>query len=461
MIFNLHKMKNYLAVFIFILAALLVDFSAHKWKKNEVFNYDVYGYHNYLPAIFIYHDITEYKFLDSIEVKYRPTGDKFYKYGLTEAPKTHYLCNQYPIGVALFQLPFFAVAHTWATLTHQDPPDGYSSPYQHATVLSTLLFATLALLLLISFLRNYFSTGVVFFTVLLLAMGTNFFQYATLESGFSHVYLFFLYTAILYLTRKWYLNATVSHSILLGICIGLCAITRPIDILAFLIPLCWVNSDIPKRAYLKANRNKILLIILFTFIITLPQLIYWKYVTDQWMYYSYTKVDYFQFDRFRLIHGLFSYRKGWFIYTPIALLAFISVLHISRQSNFYFYKKVFWVFFLPMLFLVFSWHNWFYGWSFGCRALIQTLPVLAIPIALLLEKSLTFTILQKMGLYITISFFVFLNLFQTWQYNKGILHGSMMNESMYWRIFLTTKHNPELDKNYKLQEELDWNTGGW
>jgi len=37
----------------------------------------------------------------------------------------------------------------------------------------------------------------------------------------------------------------------------------------------------------------------------------------------------------------------------------------------------------------------------------------------------------------------------------------MMNESMYWRIFLTTKHNPELDKNYKLQEELDWNTGGW
>jgi len=66
-----------------------------------------------------------------------------------------------------------------------------------------------------------------------------------------------------------------------------------------------------------------------------------------------------------------------------------------------------------------------------------------------------------MGLYITISFFVFLNLFQTWQYNKGILHGSMMNESMYWRIFLTTKHNPELDKNYKLQEELDWNTGGW
>jgi len=455
----MRKIFPYTAVLLFAIVALLVDFSNHKWKRNEVFGYDVFGYHNYLPALFIYHDITEYKFIDSIERKYKPTGNSFYKYGLYKAPQTKNLCNQYPMGVALFQLPLFSIAHIWATITKQDIADGYSSPYQHATVFSTLLFALLGLILLTSFLKNYFSNLIVFITILSISFGTNFFQYATLESGFSHVYIFFLYCAILYLSEKWYKNATIKNSILLGICIGLCAITRPIDILSCLIPLCWYNPDIPKWPYLKENWRKIALIVIVTFITLLPQLIYWKYVTNQWIYYSYSQYDFFEFDRFRVIHGLFSYRKGWFIYTPLALIAVVMIFFIPKDSKLYFYQKLSWIFFIPMVYLVFSWHNWFYGGSFGCRALIQTLPLLAIPLALFIDRSFTKKIVRKIIVSITLILLISLNLFQTWQYNKNIIHYAYMNEVVYWQVFLSTKNNPQAEKNLQLQEQMDWNAG--
>jgi hypothetical protein len=453
------KTAPYISVILFFIVSLCVVFNFAKWKKNKVFQFDVYGYHNYLPALLIYNDITQYNYLDSIEKKYRPTHDDFYKYGLYEVEKTKNLCNQYPIGVALFQLPFFTIAHLWTKTTLQDVPDGYSSPYQHATVFSTLLFATLALLLLASFLKNYFSNTIIFFTILLIALGTNFFQYATLESGLSHIYLFFLYCAILYLSEKWYKKATTSKSILLGICIGLCAITRHIDILACLIPLCWYNVNAPKIPYLKRHWKKIALIIVVTFITTLPQLIYWKYVTDQWVYYSYSKTAYFEFDRFRVLHGLFSYRKGWFIYSPLLLLAFIPILFIPKNSFLHFYKKLLFIFFIPMVYLVFSWHDWFYGWSFGCRSLLQTIPLLAIPMALLIEKINTLKKVNKILASSVLLLLLLLNLFQTWQYNHSLIHGTLMNKQSYWNNFLKTVPDSQYKKNIKLQEEIDYNKG--
>lgn len=457
------KYLPYLSVLIFLIVALIVDFSNHKWKRNEVLNYDIFGYHNYLPALIIYKDITKYNYLDSIERKYNPTNGAFNKYGLHPSPKDSNLCNQYPIGVAIFQTPFFIVAHLWATISKQDTPDGYSSPYQHAVVFSTLFFALLSLVVLIKFLQNYFSNPIIFFTILLITFATNFFHYATLESGLSHIYQFFLYSTMLYLSVKWYLKANIYNSIYIGICIGLAIVTRPIDILICLIPLFWSNPKafISKPQYLKNNLKYIFIIIIFTFLSCLPQMLYWKYVTGNWIYYSYSSVDYFQFDRFRVIHGLFSYRKGWFIYTPLALIAFIQAYNIKATSSTFFYKKIFWIFFIPIIYLVFSWHNWFYGWSYGCRALLGTIPLLAIPIAYFLQNTVQQKLYKKITTTIIIIFITFLNLFQTWQYEHYIIHGTLMNESIYWNLFLKTEKPKDLDKNFKLQEELDWNTGGW
>jgi hypothetical protein len=135
--------------------------------------------------------------MDSINAKYKPAGEDYPRYGLFKIKKTGRYCNQYSMGVAIFQMPLFLIAHAWAVFTKQDLADGYSSPYQHATVISTLLFVVMGLVLLTKFLLNYFNQLTVFATILLIDLGTNLFNYSTSDSGFSQSYLFFAYSAVL------------------------------------------------------------------------------------------------------------------------------------------------------------------------------------------------------------------------------------------------------------------------
>jgi NADH:ubiquinone oxidoreductase subunit 3 (subunit A) len=62
----------------------------------------------------------------------------------------------------------------------------------------------------------------------------------------------------------------------------------------------------------------------------------------------------------------------------------IAVLYLffGRKDEFQKdYRRMLFIFFVPMIYFVFAWHCWFYGWSFGCRALLQTMPLLALPLA--------------------------------------------------------------------------------
>lgn len=123
-------MKNWIPLFaatIFFISAVAVDYSYEKWKKESVLEYDVLGYHHYLPATLIYHDITRYRFMDSVQ-RVQNCRPNLYC-ALWEVPGTNNRCNQYPMGVSLFQLPFFIAAHVWAVVTKQDPANGYSPPY--------------------------------------------------------------------------------------------------------------------------------------------------------------------------------------------------------------------------------------------------------------------------------------------------------------------------------------------
>jgi hypothetical protein len=454
-------MKNkyvYLATILFLIVALKIDFDQHRWQQNRVFQYDTFGNHNYLPSFFLYNDISQYKFMDTIYNRYKPAGEGIKMYGLFKIEKTGKYCNKYPMGVSVFQMPLFLVAHLHNLITKQDASDGYSSPYQHSVVLSTLLFTVWGFILLTNFLLVYFNKKEVFITILLLSFATNLFHYATSESGFSHPYLFFIFCAVLYLTEKWYKVPNYKYSILIGICIGLSAITRPIDALVFLVPLFWDWKRISNLEFLKSNKYYILIAILFTFLTALPQMIYWKYITDSWIFFSYPG-EQFEFGRFRVIQGLFSYRKGWFIYTPIAFLGFIALFKIPKDSVYYFYKKPILIFFIPMIYIVFSWHSWFYGWSFGCRSLIETLPLLAFPIAFLVKSIFNLKLFYRVASILGLSFLIYLNLFQTWQYTVGILPGNCINDIFYYKAFLKTENIPNKDGILKMQQLIDAENG--
>ena len=433
-----------------------IDTTHKKWRHHSVLNWDVFGYYNYLPAAFIYQDLKAYDFLDSILTKYNPVDKSRGKYGLHPTPKEGFLCNQYPVGVSILQSPGFFIAHAFCLLKMPNSANGYSSPYQHSVVLTTLLFACLSSALLMVFLMHYFDPMVALATVLLLMLGTNVLEYASNSSGFAHVYQFFFYSAVLLLTQRWYISPHWLTSTFLGICIGLAIISRPTDIFIAFIPLFWNGISREKWSFLYSHLDKIITVIVATFLMCSIQMIYWKYAAGQWIYFSYSTSDYFQFKNFRVVHGLFSYRKGWFVYTPLAFIGFLSLRYISTALSFY--KKLFWIYFIPMIYIVFSWHNWYYGWSFGCRALIGSLPLLALPIASWIHHIKSEKIGKHIAVGALLSFFVFLNVFQTWQYHKGMIHGTHMSEAVYWKIFLKTKRPENLERYFSEQKKFDWNT---
>ena len=96
-----------------------MDFS--NLDRHIITNYDGMGYYMYLPAIFIYNDITEYKWLDDVDKKYRIVGDEW-KFQISKQENGNYV-TKYLGGVSILQAPFFFAAHGYALMTHH-PADG-------------------------------------------------------------------------------------------------------------------------------------------------------------------------------------------------------------------------------------------------------------------------------------------------------------------------------------------------
>ncbi len=111
--------------FCFVLMIWTGFFFYPRWnqsKTESTISWDVSGYYMYLPAIFIYHDLKEFGFLDSMIQKYGPTPDPQQIHVTQEGKKV----LKYSGGQALMMAPFFFIAHGYALLSGQYPADGFS-----------------------------------------------------------------------------------------------------------------------------------------------------------------------------------------------------------------------------------------------------------------------------------------------------------------------------------------------
>jgi hypothetical protein len=191
-----------------------------------------------------------------------------------------------------------------------------------------------------------------------------------------------------------------------------------------------------------AHPLKLLLAILLFIIPMIPQAIYWKIITGNWFFYSYPGEKFF-FDNPKLFDFLFSYRKGWFVYTPMMILAVAGLFYLRK-----FAKE--WMFILPItlivvLYVLSSWWTWWYGGGYGMRAMIQFYAFLAFPMAALFEHMQQSTPLKWSRNLIVVAF-IWYSLLQSYQYKKVYIHWDSMSKDTYWLIF---------GKKSLTQEELD------
>lgn len=426
---DLNKISKYSIGFIIAVAVFIrivsIDFS--KLDSYIITNYDGLGYYMYLPGIFIYNDITQYKWIDSIDEKYNVVGDDW-MFQIAKHKNGNYV-TKYLGGISILQAPFFFAAHGFA-LVSDYPADGFSTPYQLALSFGPLVYFVLILFLLRKILLRYYSDETTAITLILLFLASNAIEYIAIEAGHSHGYILLMYTLIIWLSIKWHEKPTTKTAFLIGLIIGLSTIMRPTELIIFLIPLLWSThtkeAAKAKWALVKRHRKHIGIVCLAAALGACPQIIYWLYVTGSPIQTIGSKW-YFLNPYFRV---LFGWQKGWFIYTPVTVLFVLGLFFMKGKP---FRKSVIW-FCLLNIWIVISWSVWRYGGSYSTRALVQSYPVFALALAAILSKILSSKF--KPLFYLFAIYLTVVNLFQIWQYRQGILRHDEMNKSYYSSVYL-------------------------
>lgn len=388
------------------------------------FCYDIKQYYSYLPQFLIEQDIDfvnrgDY-WLDTL-----PNGKVFIKYSC---------------GVAFLEAPFFLLAWAICLLANIPVNGGYNSVFFECIHYGVFLYFLLGLVCLRKVLLHFnFSEIVISITLLCVFFGTNLFHYILGQGLMSHGFLFSLHCVFLYLIVRFYNSPNIKNSILIGLVGGLIALIRPSEILCFLVLALWqVNSMETFKERFRFFLQKyylIIVMVIVVFIVWIPQMLYWKHVSGGYLLYSY-KDEKLLFDSPKLIEILFSPRNGLIPYCPVVFLFLVS-LFIPNTVN---KGKLGITLFVALnIYLVSCWWCWWYGGSFGARALVQIYPYLAISFAGMLQLVYGYKAKFYKALRYSLSVIIFLCVLlhvKFWYQGKhGFVHFDSMSGKAYWFIF--------------------------
>jgi hypothetical protein len=419
--------KDIWVVLLLAIISAYTIFNLKHWNKQDrVIVWDVISYYGYLPATFIYDDVT----LQNPNEEFKDSNHTFWYHKTDEGRKIF----KTSMGMSILYSPFFFLSHIYVLAT-DGVASGFSPPYKFGLAMSSLFYFVLGFIFMRKVLRKFYDESVVAITLLLIGLGTNLYYYTVIGVGMPHVYLLALFSLLIFFIIKWYESPTLKLSVLLGLLAGLLVLVRPTMIIVVLFALfSGVNSlvELKKRAiFFKKNVLKILIILIAAFFIWIPQLIYWKLSSDSYLFYSYTEEGFFFSDP-QILNSLFSFRKGWLLYTPLMGFSLIGFVIMFKESNRNFYSILFTV---GLYFYVAScWWDWWFGGSFGYRTMIEMIPLLAFGLA-----SFILQLFKKLkGYKIPILTLMFLllcfNLFQTRQAHEGLLHHDSMTKEAYLKV---------------------------
>ncbi|MBN1413584.1 MAG: hypothetical protein JW973_00675 [Bacteroidales bacterium] len=356
--------------------------------------------------------------------------------------------------MAMLYSPTFLISHYIARHSGYEA-NGYSLPYYCGLQFNLIIYLLIGLLYLRKVLLKYFNEWIVFMTLLIVFFGTNLLYYASYNAPFPHGYEFSLIAVFIYYTIRWYEKPCLRYSIYLGLLGGIITLIRPTNIIIFIPFVFWKVikfNELRERILFFIKNSYLLLAIIFFFIlIWIPQFLYWKYITGKFLFFSYGPGAHFDFLTPHIIKGLFSYTKGWLLYTPVMVFSLLGIV-VS------FFKQKEW--FIPLLiftilniYVVLSWFCWWYGGSYGQRAFIDSYSILSLPLAAFIAWTFNKGPAIKYSFILIVLLSISLNLFQTRQYVDNIIDPAKMSKKAYWKIFL--KLNPS--KEYYNYLKDPWN----
>lgn len=406
--------------------------------KNCIFS-DGFGYYSYLPAVFIYHDLSFSFFNYGYEKNYNGTPPPWARGFIIETETG--VVNKYWIGESLLLLPFFLIAH-WLSLLLGYPADGYSQLYQYSVFCASFFYLYLGCRFIYKYLTFFFQLNktVSSITIFTLVFGTNLFYYSMYEPSMSHVYSFFCISGFCYYGTKYFKVNSFKPLLIAAFFFTMVVMVRPVNAICitFLPFLAGNKQDLVtglKKIQEFGKKSFIVLLALLFFVL---QMVIWKIQCGKWFIWSYPGEE-FNFTDPHYFDILFSYRKGFFVYMPVFFVSLIGLIFLFKTKRFIFYSLI--VSLLFIIYILSSWYAWDYSACFGNRAFIDYYFVFAVFIAAsyqVIRNRIFFWSLTV--IYIILIFF---NHIQLYQYRHDIYHSIEMTKEKYWKVFLKTEKRYE------------------
>lgn len=407
-------------------------------KPHRLTKDDVQYYYIYASAIVVYKDY-------NLEHVYQQLPDEVRSnLWLSKDKESSRYYSKMAMGMAMVYAPFTAFAHYVLVPLMDYPADGYSPPYKIGLLISALCFFLFGLWQLRKILLKYYDEFITALTLIVVAFGTNITWYVSSEASMSHIYSFALVIFLYRMLERWFEKPGIGLTLLNGLIFGLIVLIRPTNLM-FVI-LFFVGGNFAERIrFLLNNYGKLILMMLAFLMVWAPQLLFWKWVSGDWFLYTYGNEGFF-WNNPQIMNSLFSYRKGWLVYTPLMVLSFAGLPFLWIK-----YRPLFWQVITVLglaIYINSSWWCWWFGGSFGNRAYIDAYGIYALSVAAVFQAvaGLKKSLLSAVGV-VVIAAFVCLNLFQTWQYRMGMIHYFSETKTTYWINFIKTKPQPGYNEN--------------
>lgn len=433
--------KYYIGIILLVLLAYTAKINWGSGQWENVIEADAKGYYAYLPAIFIYEDLN-FGFYEKVEVEQAYDKTLVYDY---RAGYNDRIINKYYVGESVLLLPFFLLAHILSIILGY-PADGFSQIYVIAVSIAAVFYLSLGLFYLRKTLRLFeIEKTSVLVSILAIVFGTNLFYYTIGEAGMSHVFSFSMVSIFFYYVKRYFHSFATKNVLYASFFFGLIVLLRPVNgIIIFALPFLSPDyKTFMDRFKLFLLRFKLLLFsALIVFAVISIQLIIYKIQTGSFWVYSYGEEG-FNFLDPHIIEFLFSYKKGFFLYTPIAMITLFGFLFTTKKNYF---RLTAIVFFSVVVFILSSWWNWYYGGSFSSRVMVEYLPFFAIMLGVFLNGISSFAI--KKMIFVLLFLAIIINQIQTLQYRYYVIHWSEMDREKYWDVFL------DIDPIMERKEEL-------
>lgn|ERR1039458_1598975 len=342
---------------------------------------DSFGYYAYLPSIFFQHNL-------SFEAarQFCHCGSLLTSaYGIGVNSTTEHMLDKYPVGSAILQTPAFIFAWTIARNT-TGQVSAYSTLFQSIITANGIIFLCIGTAFTYLCARRFVDKFTALLATILIVFATNVFNYGSYDNSLSQIYSFAAIAVFLYCCLRLHDNPDTASGrfvFVTGVLLGIIFCIRNPDIIVGLIAVALLVRKGSKRV-----RRNLSILGAGTLVGALPQLAYVTWATGSPLTNPYGGANGGLHEGFthlfdpRIGDFLFGVDRGIFLLAPITLIACLGFWPLIRSDR---------RFGLAMLgvlaldvYLCSSWWEWWFGWSFMSRPMVDMMALLVIPLSLVI-----------------------------------------------------------------------------